>query len=215
MTKRTDIGYIEVTKRDDFLREWAKLTTWSTGGTGAGRQQKSEGTEGAKPAEAVAKRKNDGEKGPPAKRTKGVASPPAPSPSQAKKGNKGPKAGDKNDFKSLLKQALETKKKHNEAVVRAANLQSTISKVPAWAWAKARTGPLEKALSVLESKLQPFGQMFMCMDASQMKNQFTHEQMLDGLKNIPQLDTLVDNVAVETKKLHSHHAVELNYSPRG
>ena len=224
MTKRTDIGYIEVQHRDEIMEAWARHSTTSSTPTAkaAGSQpvggkdlngrggtdsddEKGQGGNGGK-----APKKDKGGKDP--KKDKGGKDP------MKDKGGKDPKkhttTKDGQTDKISLQLAIKSKKAYHEATAKATSLLATVKNNPAWKCAlqPGRLDDLTGSLANLNQSLSTFAESFMCMDLAMMKNQFSLEEINLGLKRTPgEVDANIAMLNNELAKLNGLHAVELSY----
>ena len=234
MTLRTDIGYIKVSKRDEFVNSWKKRTTWQAspnnphdaasgsgggggrgggGGSGpdkpgqaAGGQGQTGGAEATEPA--VGKLAKQAAK---AKAKARVKTPEEAPPAKKKKGSQPTSPAAATEFKVHLALATKTKKAYHDAIAGAMSLLEIIDTSPSWSDQKGRTGELEEAVVELKQSIVPFTQSFMCMDTQQLKQQYTADALSIGVQQIPHIDPLIKAVTQSMNKVHSMHAVDLSY----
>jgi hypothetical protein len=218
MTERTDIGYIEISKREDFMELWgtteravvssAKSSSSGTSAGGAleqGADHKGEIVPPTPKAAPMAGGKTSGA-------SKAGGNNPAQKP---ERNSPNPKSGaDVVNAKSYLIKATKTKRAYHEATSTATSLKTTIKTNSRWAWANSAQGlkNIDIAIQNLSDSLSPFMQSFMCTDINFLKSQHSVEEFNLEIQKIPaELDPKIAKLVAEVNKLNSLHAVEISY----
>jgi hypothetical protein len=234
MTERTDIGYIEVSKRDDFFEIWRQTdvsqsmpgipaASGSSGGKAPLSLEPGAGATAATPRlkqDSTYNGKNE-TMHPPNKKLKTDKQSPGKG-GGARGGVGGAGSGgagsvtEANIPKAWLLKATKTKRSYHEVVSTATSLKGTIKSNPTWSWANnvENLNGLESAMRNLEAKISPFIQSFLGTDIQHLKACLVADAFNLEVQKVPsELDDKLKALTVEINKLNALHSVHRSYGP--